>query len=429
MRIQHFPVSSLLGGLACALLASPAWAGGILLYETGQEGAGLANAGAAVLTDDPSVLMNNPAGLTAVPGTQVSLNGQLVLGDIAFSRDADNQFGGNEGGNILQYLPSSSMFISHQINERASIGFGMYGNFGLTVDYDDDWAGRYFTQEATILGMSLQPTYAYKVNDDLSIGFGPRLMFAYYRTEVAINNNLLGASGLEDGQLEYKDTATGLGLNLGLLYQLNERTRLGLAYTSKVDLEFEDRPQVDDISNPALNTALSAINLNQLSVDMTVPQTVLASLSYDLDAQWKLLGSLGWQDWSEFGNIGVEVDADALGASTSVDRQYKDTWHASLGTQYQINPQLRWNFGVGYDSSMVDDEDRTVDNPTGESWRLASGINYQVDEGLDLHMAYTLVWLADMDVEQTKQRSGTSLSGSYDNSALHILGAGATWRF
>ncbi|MOA41749.1 hypothetical protein D3C78_1637450 [compost metagenome] len=64
-----------------------------------------------------------------------------------------------------------------------------------------------------------------------------------------------------------------------------------------------------------------------------------------------------------------------------------------------------------------------------ETWRLAAGVNYALDEGLDLHFAYTLVWLGDMDVDQTKARSGTTLSGTYDNAMLHILGGGATWRF
>ena len=411
------------------LAVNPAWAGGIMIYEAGNEGSGLANAGAAALASDPSVLMNNPAGLSELTGTQISANGQLILGDITFSRDGNNDFSGNEGGNALKYLPGSSFFISHQINDRASIGFGMYGNFGLAVDYDDDWAGRYFTQESAVLGVSLQPTYAYKINDDLSIGFGPRLMYGYFRTEVAVNNNVLGLADREDGQLEYKDTDVGLGFNIGVLYRLNERTKLGLAYTSKVDLEFEDKASLDDISNPLLNLALRRANPGNLSIDMEVPQTALLSLAYDLDSQWKLLGSLGWQDWSEFGKIGVEVDTDLAGTSTSVDRQYKDTWHASLGAQYQASRQLRWSMGVGYDSSAVDDEDRTADNPMNESWRLATGINYAVDEGLDLHMTYTLVWLGDMEINQTKSRSGDSLSGSYDNSALHILGGGATWRF
>lgn len=411
------------------LLAGDAWAGGILIYETGQEGNGLANAGAAALASDPSVLMSNPAGITELRGTQVSANAQVILGHIRFSRDSNNQFDGNEGGNALQYLPGSSLFISHQIDDRSSIGFGMYGNFGLALDYDDDWAGRYFSQEAAIIGVSFQPTLAHKFTDDLSFGIGPRIMFAYYRNEMAINNNLLGLRDSPDGQLEYKDTDVGAGVNLGLLYRLNERTKIGLAYTSKIDLEFKDSPSVNNVSNPLINAALSRLDVNDLELDMSVPQTVLFSVAHDLNSQWKLLGSLGWQDWSEFGNIGVDVDVSASDVSRTVDRQYKDTWHASIGTQYQANPKLRWSMGLGYDSSAVDDKDRTVDNPMGDAWRLATGINYQIDEGLDVHAAYTLVWLGNMDVEQTKARSGNTLSGTYRNAALHIIGGGATWRF
>ncbi|SDO40542.1 OmpP1/FadL family transporter [Pseudomonas jinjuensis] len=417
--------------LACAfgLLPAGAWAGGDMLYEAGQESAGLANAGAAALASDPSVLMSNPAGITELKGTQLNVNGQLILGHIKFSRDDGNQFAGNEGGNALQYLPGASLFISHQIDERNAVGFGMYGNFGLALDYDDDWAGRYFTQDAAIIGISFQPTIAHKFTDDLSVGFGPRIMLGYYRTEVGIDNNLLGLANRPDGQLEYQDTDTGAGFNLGLLYRVNERTRIGLAYTSKIDLEFRDSPDLDGISNPLLNLALRRLDVDKLELDVTVPQTVTFSVAHDLDAEWKLLGSLGWQDWSEFGQFGVEIDADATDVSRTVDRQYKDTWHASLGAQYQASPQLRWSMGVGYDSSAVDDDDRTVDNPMNDTWRLAAGVNYALDEGLDLHFAYTLVWLGDMDVDQTKRRSGTTLSGTYDNAMLHILGGGAVWRF
>lgn len=415
--------------LCLCVLNSKALAGGILIYEAGQESNGLANAGAAALATDPSVLMINPAGITQLQGTQVSANAQVILGDMRFSRDSRNQFDGNEGGNALQYLPGVSLFISHQIDERSAIGFGMYGNFGLALDYDDDWAGRYFNQEAAIIGVSLQPTLAYTFTDDLSLGIGPRIMVAYYRNETAINNNLLGLLDRPDGQLEFKDTDVGTGVNLGLLYKLSERTQIGFAYTSKIDLEFEDKPSVHTVDNLIINTALNRLGADSLELDMSVPQSALFSVAHDLNTQWKLLGSLGWQDWSEFGNIGVEVDAGALGVSRTVDRQYKDTWHASLGAQYQIDPRLRLNTGLGYDSSAVNDKDRTVDNPMGEAWRLATGINYQIDKGLDLHAAYTLIWLGDMDVEQAKARSGTTLSGTYRNAALHIFGAGATWRF
>lgn len=413
----------------CILFAGPAAAGGILIYEAGQEGNGLANAGSAALASDPSVLMSNPAGIAELKGTQISANAQVILGDLSFSRDSNNQFDGNEGGNSLKWLPGASFFVSQQIDERSAIGFGMYGNFGLALDYDDDWAGRYFNQEAAVIGVSFQPTIAHKFTDQLTLGIGPRIVYAYYRNETAINNNLLGLRDAPDGQLEYKDTDVGTGVNIGLLYDLSDRTKIGFAYTSKVKLEFEDSPDVRKVSNPIINAALRRLDVDSLELDMNIPQTATLSIAHQLDPQWKLLGSLGWQDWSDFGEIGVEVDANAGGVDRTVDRQYKDTWHASIGTQYQATPQWRWSLGLGYDSSAVDDKDRTVDNPMGEAWRLATGVNYQVDEGLDLHLAYTLVWLGDMDDEQTKSRSGETLSGTYRNAALHILGGGATWRF
>ncbi|MFI8393365.1 aromatic hydrocarbon degradation protein [Pseudomonas sp. Choline-02u-1] len=419
--------SSVAGGLLFASLQAEA--GGIMIYEAGHEGSGLANAGSAVMASDPSILMTNPAGISQLAGTQINFNAQLILGDISFSRDNANTFGGNEGGNALKYLPGSSFFISHQLDDRSSIGFGMYGNFGLALDYDDDWAGRYFAQESAIIGVSFQPTYAYKITDDLSVGLGPRFMLGYFRTEVAVNNNVLGLGNAEDGQLRYKDTDWGTGANVGVLYNLNERTKLGLAWTSKIKLKFEDKPELKKITNPLLRLALNRLDADQLNVDMNVPQTVTTSVSYQLDPQWTLLGSLGWQDWSDFGKVGVEVDTGLGSTSRTAQRQYKDTWHASIGAQHQINPKLRWNVGLGYDSSAVDDKDRTVDNPMNEAWRLATGVSYALQDDVDVHMSYTLIYLGDMDVQQTKARSGGSVSGEYKNAALHVLGGGMVWRF
>ncbi len=419
--------SSVAGGLLFASLQAEA--GGIMIYEAGHEGTGLANAGSAVMASDPSILMTNPAGISQLAGTQINFNAQLILGDVSFSRDNANTFGGNEGGNALKYLPGSSFFISHQLDERSSIGFGMYGNFGLALDYDDDWAGRYFAQESAIIGVSFQPTYAYKITDDLSVGLGPRFMLGYFRTEVAVNNNVLGLGNAEDGQLRYKDTDWGTGANVGVLYNLNERTKLGLAWTSKIKLKFEDKPELKKITNPLLRLALNRLDADQLNVDMNVPQTVTTSVSYQLDPQWTLLGSLGWQDWSDFGKVGVEVDTGLGSTARTAQRQYKDTWHASIGAQHQIDPKLRWNVGLGYDSSAVDDKDRTVDNPMNEAWRLATGVSYALQEDVDVHMSYTLIYLGDMDVQQTKARSGGSVSGEYKNAALHVLGGGVVWRF
>lgn len=433
MKKSHFrpkrAVRVLILSSGIYLLQGNAGAADLLIYEAGQEGAGLSNAGAAALARDPSVLMSNPAGITELKGTQINANGQLILGHYKFARDDNNQFDGNEGGNALKYLPGASFFASQQIDDRSAIGFGMYGNFGLMAKYDDDWAGRYFTQNATLVGVSFQPTIAHKFTDNLSVGIGPRMVLGYYSTEVAVNNSVLGLVDRPDGQLRYKDTDVAGGVNVGLLYQLTPRTKLGLAYTSKVQFEFKDKPELKDINNPLLNVALRNSNMNSLELDMGIPQTVLMSIAHDLDSRWTLLGSVGWQDWSDFGQVGVDVDGDRISKNTTVDRGYKDSWNASVGAQYQYDPRLRWSFGFGYDSSMMDDKDRTADNPAGAVYRLSTGVNYDLGDGMDVHFAYTFMWLGDLDIEQSKQRSGQTLSGSYKSTALHALGGGVTWRY
>ncbi|MDT4855217.1 hypothetical protein FQZ97_895590 [compost metagenome] len=64
-----------------------------------------------------------------------------------------------------------------------------------------------------------------------------------------------------------------------------------------------------------------------------------------------------------------------------------------------------------------------------ETWRFATGVNYQLEEGMDLNFSYALLWLGDMDVDQQKRSGDVRVSGEYRNAALHIISGGVVWRF
>ncbi|WP_229809193.1 OmpP1/FadL family transporter [Salinicola rhizosphaerae] len=429
VRFPRALVIALIGSGALTGYSAVAEAGGILLYEAGQEDSGLANAGAAARAMDPSVMMTNPAGIVRLTGNQLYVGGQLIVGRIDFDPDGNTTTSGGDGDNAMVPTPGPSLFISHQLDERSAIGLGLYGNFGLGLDYDNDWAGRYVVQETSIVAASLQPTFAYRLTPQLSLGIGPRLVYGNYRTESAVNNNVGGASGYADGQMEYEDHDTAWGWNFGALYELDEFTRFGIAYTSKVDLDFEDRPDFRGIDNPALDTAIEQIAINRVGLGLRIPETVTASVFHRISDEWAVMGSIGWQNWSEFGDVAVELDAAPGSASARADRHYQDTWHVSLGAQRQIHRDLRWNLGIAYDSSAVKDADRTLDNPMNEAWRLATGLNYRWDESLDLTLNYTFVYLGDMDVDQTQNLSGRRVSGEYSSAYLHVIGGGVRWTF
>jgi long-chain fatty acid transport protein len=408
-----------------ALCCQQAHAGGILLYEIGTDNAGLANAGAAARAQGPSTIASNPAGMSYLPGTQITGGLQVLYGDLTFNRDSNTNGTGTGSGNALDPIPGGSFFISHELDEHWSVGFGNYGDFGLAANYDNDWSGRYFAQNASLAGLSFVPSVAYRFNEQWSVGLGVKAMYGMLQAQTAIDRSPFGLTDRSDGQFKYKDNDWGFGANVGVIYAPQPGTRIGLAYTSKVDLDFEDG--LDVKGDGPLLQRLDGLNTQ---LDMTVPQTATLSLFQQLDRQWALLASVNWQDWSEFGDIAVQVDTTAVGAqSTTVDAHFKDTWQLALGAQYQATEQLLWNVGVAYDSSAVSDGNRTFTVPMGESWRIATGATYALNEVTDINVSWAMVWLGDMPVDQTKSTSGTRTSGQFDNAWIQAVTGNMTWRF
>ena len=420
IRISVLPVVTLF-----TLCCQQVHAGGLMLYEIGTDNAGLANAGAAARAQGPSTIASNPAGMTYLPGTQITAGLQVLYGDLRYDRDSGTSVPGSGSGNALDPIPGGSFFITHELDGHWSVGFGSYGDFGLAVNYDNDWSGRYFAQNSSVQGLSLVPSVAYRVNEQWSVGLGIKAMYGILQAQTAIDRSPFGFADRADGQYKYEDGTWGYGANVGVIYAPQTGTRIGLTYTSQVDLDFEDRLDVQGDGR-----LLDRVNNTNTQLDMTVPQTLTLSLFQQLDPQWALLISANWQDWSEFGDVAVQVDTTALGSqSTSVDAGFKDTWHLSLGAQYQATEQLLWNVGMAYDSSAVSDSNRTFTVPMGESWRIATGATYALDKDTDVNLSWAMVWLGDLPVDQTKSTSGSRVSGQFDNAWIQALTGNMTWRF
>jgi long-chain fatty acid transport protein len=350
--------------------------------------------------------------MTRLEGTQLMLGLQPLYGKVEFSPDENTSTTGGDGGNALGWFPGGQFFITTRPTDDLSLGFGSFSYFGLGLDYRSGWVGRYYVDEVALLGMTFMPSAAYRVNDWLSVGAGLNAMYGYLKEEVAISPIL----DQEDGWMEVEDGTWGFGGNFGVLVEPVEGTRFGLTYLSKVHLDFEDSPSFRRLE----------LSSSRLNLDMEVPQMVMFSVFHDLNDQWAIMGNLGWQDWSQFGKVGIGIDlADE---PITVDRNYKDTWHAGIGAQYRASEPWLLSAGFSYDSSVVDDEDRTPDLPLGESYRLGLGAQYDWSEAFTLGFGYELVWLGDLDMDRERGRAGR-ISGEYEDAALHFFNVSGTWRF
>jgi long-chain fatty acid transport protein len=430
-------VAAMLALCAGALAAWPAAAGGLLAYEVGTADVGLASAGYGARAQDASTVFTNPAGMTRLEGTQVLGSAQMLWNNTQFSIGSGTSaaLGSNDGGYAVGsdgWFPGGGAFVSHSVSPDLKVGFALTGNFGAPLSYDDDWVGRYYVQETTLLGVSMLPSIAYKATDKLSVGANVNVMYAKYYNQVAINN-VNPAFG--DGQLKLDDDAWGWGVNLGLLYELNTKTRLGLTWNSQVDLDFEAPAQFSGLA-PGLSAILGANGLlsSSIKVGIKVPQQVMGSVFTQVNDDWALLGSVGWQQWSKFGQVQLGIANTATPTSASANLDFDDTWHAALGAQYRLSQPWRLNFGVAYDSGFQDSSNVSPLMPLNSAWRFGLGADHHADKNFTWGVAGEYIYGGTMD---TNLQSAAPVAlggrgnvvGSYDNTATYILSLYGNWTF
>lgn len=160
---------------------------------------------------------------------------------------------------------------------------------------------------------------------------------------------------------------------------------------------------------------------------MTMPQSIIFSAFHQATPKLAIMGNIGWDEWSEFGKVDIDVRSSSP-TSLTADRGYDDTWHFAAGMQYQLTEQWRLNTGVAYDTAMVDEDDVTPDLPTGDSWRYGIGGTYTYSENLQFSAGYEIVWFGDVDTDVDRGPLSGQVSGTYEDYAIHFFSVSVNWK-
>jgi len=414
--------------LCAAFLVTPARGAGIWLYELGTPDMGTASAGRGATAMDASVAGSNPAAMTKLDRSQLLAGAVGLFVNAKFDVDKAT-FGGGDGGNAGDFVPAGSLSYVHSVTRDLKLGIMAGSYFGLGLDYGDDWAGRYYVTEGEFLTFLINPGVGYRINNWLSLGAGFNILYAKLDQKAAINNQPTDGAGFPDGQIKIKDDDVGYGFNLGTLVELSEATRFSLTYRSKVEVEFEDTVDTKGVG-PNLSALLGILGVSAEEVDleMQLPQAVTVSGYHDLTDRLALVASAGWQDWSDFGETTVNIKS-TTSPSLELDRNFKDTWHVALGARYRFAEPWVWSVGAAYDSSPVDDEDRTPDMPLDRQIRIGTGLQYDWNEDLTLGAAYTFIDAGKAKIDQEGSPLQGDFKGDFKTNHIHAIAVNLIWRF
>jgi long-chain fatty acid transport protein len=416
-----------LTGIAAAVISpAVALAGGLFLSEIGTSDLGLASAGSAARADDASTVFTNPAGMTRIDGSELAVGIQPIYAHSVFEPNSRTTTQGTDGGNSIIPFPGASLFYVYSLTKDLKIGIGNCTYFGGALEYNKNWVGRYYLQGATILGSSILPSIAYRINKWLSVGGGFNIMIGYLKERVAINNL---RSTLPDGQMTIYDWTAGIGGDIGVLVEPDSKTRFGIQYLTPVSLNFSDVPHFSGLGPGFVKIfrkrGIFGANLN---VDMTVPQALLFSAFRQLDDRWTLMANAGWQNWNQFGNLGIGIDTSHPKSATT-NLRYQDTFTAAIGTEYRVSEPLSLSTGFSFDNSMVSAPSRSVAAPIGNQNRFGFGAQYRINNALSAGFDYEFQWQGDLGLYQSNNRAQGTVAGRISNVNINFFAVNFVYKF
>jgi long-chain fatty acid transport protein len=419
--------------LACAaaLASGPATAAGFLLLEQSGSGTGNAFAGSAAAAEDASTIYFNPAGMMMLPGSQVAVSVHGIDIRNEFSGSATDTIpladvGAATGGNIGNLTLVPNLYVSAPIRERWAFGVGVNGPFGLKTEYDAGWLGRYQAIKSEIKTLNINPSAAFKVSESLSLGVG----VSWQKAEATLTRDTFVPSPGDN----FGETSIALdadddswGWNVGALFRVGDRTKIGLAYRSAVTHTLEGNAT----AKTEATGATFAPGTFPATAEITLPDTATASLARRLGERWEMLGDLMYTHWSRVEAIDV-VDAASGATQDSVALRFDDTWRLALGASYRTGGAWTFKGGVAYDESPVTDAYRTARLPDSDRIWLAAGAKYRFSEDRALDFGYAHLFFDDAPIDQTLPVLGplfsSTVTGTY-SASTDILSLQLTWTF
>jgi len=381
-----------------------ALAGGLYLNEFGTPSMGVAGAGANAVASDASTSFHNAAGMTRIKGTELMGTAGLLNATVKFDPDSDTPIPGGDGGDAGGPAPIVGGFFVHSLSDKWKLGANLITISGAVLDYDDDWTGRYLNTEVKLLTMTFYPSIAYRVNNWLSLGGGPQVMYA----DLEIKAKAPPPNGIGEVKIDGNDVAFGFGL--GALFEVSDRTRFGIVYQSEIEPEFSGDVK---FSGGAVNA--------DAGVDTKIPlaQFIKVSGYHELNDRWALLGTVGWEDWSAFKEVNISTGR----GSQKIPRDWHDTWKFAAGVHFRPVDKWLLQLGFSYDSSPVDSDDRTPDMPIDRQIRYATGVQYKWSDRLSLggEFVYADYGKAKIDNDLLK--------GDYKRNDIFFFAMNANWKF
>jgi len=394
------------------LAAGPAFASGYRIPEQSVNSTALSGAYVAN-TPGADASYYNPANMSWLENkwqTEASLT-WINLSSIEYT---DTRPGYSSGSKTEDFAMPNLHVVSPEYN-NFRFGLSVVSPYGLSKRWDNSFP-KTTAEEFTLKTYELNPTVSYKINEKLCIGGGVRVLYAEGVVKSNGNVGAIVARDMDGDTTEY-------GYNLAVTYRPVDNISLAATYRSKIDLDIE--------GNAKLSLNGTQLYDNFAAVSVPAPAVLTLAAAYTCNSG-KTTAEFAYDKtfWNAYDQLDFNYNTTLHPILTAVfDTPKAKNWSNSdafrFGLTHKLNTQWTVMAGFALDKTPIPDQTLGFELPDSDAKIYSIGARYQVNEKLQIGAAY----LFDDKESRTVANAAPNPSGTFDNSAAHLISAGLQYRF
>ena len=419
--MKRIPTLLVIAGIGATASSTESAASGFMVRENSASSVATVFAGNASRADEASTVFNNPAGMSWLEGTHTQIGGTGVFPSINYEGEA-TVFGtpipADNSRNNGQFAFVPHAYATFDLSERLKGGIAITVPFGNTIDYSEDWAGRYVNIKTAALSVDINPNVSFKLTDRFAVAGGVSLQYLKLDLSSKIPQFLIFQDPTApDGGFLLEVDSWDWGFNFGLLAEPWDGTRIGVTYRSGIDHEMTGTLNFDPTTSPLLGLVDGPARS-----DISVPASITGGVTQQITENFSLSADVQFTQWHTFDQVLV----DSNNPDFLFHEEYRDTWMVSIGGVYRFNEQWTFRAGVGFDESPVVDAFRDTGVPDKDRYMVGIGFGYNITPSVQLDVGYSHYFAAghatmNESVNRIEPTTGlVILNGRYDNAMNYL---------
>ena len=383
----------LLSSLACA---SVLMAAGYKIPENSVNAVALSNAyvanahGADASYYNPAnmVFSSNKGGALEVDVTYIGLSKidyKSASGTTNISSKAEN------------YIVPTFHYVSPAVN-KWRFGLSVVSPVGLSKRWSDSPASL-SAKEFSLQTVEINPTAAYELSDNFSVGFGIRGVYS--------------SGVVQNYYYDMKGTGFDWGYNVAATYKVTKDTNIAATYRSQIDLHISgDTSRVTAGSNGGVK------------VTLPMPATASLAVSHTYANATTIEAVIERNFWSAYKKLDFDfsnpVTNAAFGSPRTKDWKDTDTLRLGLSHTYEKTTAM---IGFAYDPSPVPNDTLGYELPDSDGKIFSLGGRYAIDANMNVGIAGLI------DIKDDRKVNNSSINGTFSNSRAYLVTIGMEYKF